>query len=612
MPTLVTSDPKEDQFGFGVGFDDANAEQVVTSESIIKDSGVVTWPDPFPDLVGTISFDPPSQSTQQKYIDAGFAHGTNGKVVSRIDQYDFEFHPDAAKYPNIARCWYILTVIKLPEDADPRCVEQRLNKSQKLRLYFKVDRVRKMFDVLCYAYEDVESCTDMYEKERYVLRAAERSKANHDTFLGEWSFKADSQDSEQYKWNATNSVLMSVNFGNTKVVDTGDITQNMTFYLPKPTVPKVDVGPGWTKAPRDNTQKMLDEVQQYFGMEDAAFRSPVDNEPHQVVYAASIEKIEDVETLEERFGADVSFQMWWQVTKLDVIDYISAADRQNWEPEWSPLEFEIQNEAGGSDGGALIQKSGSQLVVLENKVMATKTIYAKGIFYEPFELHLYPFDTQPLGVRIQSKKSCLESLTVFVPKEKTGTIPRVRDTEWSGTVFNTDTFFIPESSGSKYGHYVLEVEAVVDRHYAVHVSRVIIVMACISLATVTAFCPDPEVHCVDRIALAVTLLLTATAYSLVISSRIPTLGYLTLLDRYILGTFAFIILIIIEIAAMGWTTAEPSKQLFSYMLYVDVGLWFVANTTFFLVVWWKIVHGERTKKNQVQRARSQSSLLLTL
>lgn len=88
---------------------------------------------------------------------------------------------------------------------------------------------------------------------------------------------------------------------------------------------------------------------------------------------------------------------------------------------------------------------------------ATKTIFTKGVYYEPFELHLYPFDTQPLGVRIQAKKSCVESLAIFVPQETTGTIPRVRDTEWSGTVFNTDSKFVAESAGSDYGHHVLEV-----------------------------------------------------------------------------------------------------------------------------------------------------------
>lgn len=335
---------------------------------------MTTWPNPFPDLVGIVIQDPDAKTnTDQKIIDAGFAHGTKGKVVSLIDQYDFEFHSDAVKYPNIARCWYKETVVKLPEDADPRCVERRLNKSHRLRLYFQVDRDRKMFDILCYAFEDLASCTDEFERmQQYEEMADEQAKENHDTFFGGWSFLK--EEGDQYKWNATNSVLMSVNFDK-DVQASGDITKNMTFYLPKPAAPKVDVGSGWTKAPPDNTQELLDEVQQYFTLEDAAFRTPVEKSVHRVMYAASVKEIKEVETLKEQFGADVSFQLWWQVTKLDVIDYISADDRQQWEPDWSPMDFEVQNEASGTDGGASIGSTRSRLVIMDGQVMASNNIH---------------------------------------------------------------------------------------------------------------------------------------------------------------------------------------------------------------------------------------------
>ena len=167
---------------------------------------------------------------------------------------------------------------------------------------------------------------------------------------------------------------MSVNFDK-DVQASGDITKNMTFYLPKPAAPKVDVGSGWTKAPPDNTQELLDEVQQYFTLEDAAFRTPVEKSVHRVMYAASVKEIKEVETLKEQFGADVSFQLWWQVTKLDVIDYISADDRQQWEPDWSPMDFEVQNEASGTDGGASIGSTRSRLVIMDGQVMASNNIH---------------------------------------------------------------------------------------------------------------------------------------------------------------------------------------------------------------------------------------------
>lgn len=393
----ATANQQGEAFGFGDGFTEQAAEGGDSSGGLsraLSDDvpaapttvaqfgaalGVVPWPTPFPDLVGMQCLDVAGMdewmNTDQEIIDAGYAHGTKGKRVTLVDQYDFEFNPDSVKYPNIARCWYKETVLQLPEDADPRCVERRLNKSHRIRLYFKVDRERKMFDVLCYAYEDPESCTDEFVmKETYTDLAKEQEK--HNKFFGEWSFFSDdlTEGSDQYKWNETNSVLTSVNFEDRDVLKSGDITKNMTFYLPKPTAPKVDVGAGWTKAPPDNTQELLDEVKKFFTMEDTAFRTPVEKGAHRVIYAASVKEIKEVETLQERFGADASFQLWWQVTKLDVIDYISADDRQQWEPEWSPMDFEVQNEASGTDGGASIRRTRSRLVILDDQVMVSNNM----------------------------------------------------------------------------------------------------------------------------------------------------------------------------------------------------------------------------------------------
>lgn len=66
---------------------------------------------------------------------------------------------------------------------------------------------------------------------------------------------------------------------------------------------------------------MLDEIESYFIHGNNAFRSPVDNEPHTVRYTAAIKEIKEVETMNERFGAEASIQFWWRITVIDVIDY---------------------------------------------------------------------------------------------------------------------------------------------------------------------------------------------------------------------------------------------------------------------------------------------------
>ena len=113
--------------------------------------------------------------------------------------------------------------------------------------------------------------------------------------------------------------------------------------------------------------------------------------------------------------------------------------------------------------------------------------------------------------------------------------------------------------------------------------RVVAVMALFSLASIVAFCGDPEVNALERLGITFTLMLTATAYSLVIASGLPTLGYLTFLDKYILATFSFIALVGAEIAVIDWVaarhSASPDQPLYNaedaleFASYADLALW---------------------------------------
>jgi len=58
------------------------------------------------------------------------------------------------------------------------------------------------------------------------------------------------------------------------------------------------------------------------------------------------------------------------------------------------------------------------------------------------------------------------------------------------------------------------------------------------------------------------MLLTAVAYSLVVADSLPTLGYLTWLDKYIFGTYLFLSLVVIEFASMealAWESVNDAN-----------------------------------------------------
>lgn len=171
------------------------------------------------------------------------------------------------------------------------------------------------------------------------------------------------------------------------------------------------------------------------------------------------------------------------------------------------------------------------------------------------------------------------------------------------------------------GAIELTIEAVVQRYYNVHIIRVVVVMALFSLTSIFSLSMDPEVHCLDRFALLVTLLLTASTYQITIAAELPALGYLTFIDKYVLITFFFIFLIIIEVAVAELVPATNDKScdynfsaercdptemrmtVYGYFMIADVSLWVLMHA---IIMYWTtmvIIPYEQNKTDVVNRGR---------
>ena len=64
-------------------------------------------------------------------------------------------------------------------------------------------------------------------------------------------------------------------------------------------------------------------------------------------------------------------------------------------------------------------------------------------------------------------------------------------------------------------------------------------------STLFAFSMDPVADLPDRYGFGVTLLLTAVAFQFVVSTELPKLPYLTLLDEYIVLSFCFLFMVML-------------------------------------------------------------------
>ena len=115
----------------------------------------------------------------------------------------------------------------------------------------------------------------------------------------------------------------------------------------------------------------------------------------------------------------------------------------------------------------------------------------------------------------------------------------------------------PGASRSKSSYAMIVLRLKVKRRWKVFFANIVFLMACISLLALTAFSLGSD-DLGDRLNLLITLILTAVAFSYVVFDSLPNVPYLTYMDKYILGSYAFLVALMI-ISAMirqEWYTEE--------------------------------------------------------
>ena len=427
---------------------------------------------------------------------------------------------------------------------------------------------------------------------------------------GGWWWHIRKKEDYQMELNADNSVLRAVDFNAKAVKAGGDITGLMSFHFPRGGVHGMltgsDVIPGFAPKVSDKHDIRHRELLQFFHYQNV-FRNP--EEIPVVKFSLKIDTLNDARPEDEMFGATITLIEKWKISRLDVADYLASADRNAWAPlSFDPPSLEISNAAysSGSHGGhgarsntgMQVQKERTYLVIEPDRsVVAVRPTMMTGYYFQHFELKNYPFDSQVLEVQLKSMR-LPKATCIYEKLEEDGRSPIVRHTEWLFRSSSSYATFEPEKKLQDFemhhasqfsqvprssdvsnpiqslgltsqdnnpaalvrmqkvrgtGQFVLTVQCRVSRYYTIHLFRVGLVMSLFSLAAVTSMMPHDQSTSMERITLLVTLMLTATTYSLVVAESLPTLPYLTLIDKYVLGTFMYFGIVGFELAVIDWS-----------------------------------------------------------
>eukprot|EP00729_Bicosta_minor_P021990 gene21990-34181_t len=214
---------------------------------------VLPWPDKLPEFVG--------MKFIEKEKDPKW--GT-GMEVRRQLMREYEFHPDREKYPDLFRAKFVGELLQIPGDAT---IEAQLSEGThytQLR-YFRVDKSMKCMRLV--GAMDVPSETT--DPNVLTWGWAPLSEKH-----GTWQWHMIDVMDLQFELNANNTVMRSCNFKDKKVMETGDISANMSFFLAREDEHGgSSVAPGFHPHRVDRTVEWHDEMQRLFDEKNVFRRS---------------------------------------------------------------------------------------------------------------------------------------------------------------------------------------------------------------------------------------------------------------------------------------------------------------------------------------------------
>ena len=210
---------------------------------------------------------------------------------------------------------------------------------------------------------------------------------------------------------------------------------------------------------------------------------------------------------------------------------------------WYASKFEMANASSYEMTDINIVEKGNDLFVW---------LKIHGEYCEPMELENYPFDIQaltfsvrlgcrvdgPFPARFVSSTNTFPSGTSVQPD---GVEPIIHEYEIGDEVVVEAT-----EMGSESRRFPrLNISVMVKRRPGYTLWSVALPVGVIAMMANIQFLV-PLTDITTRLTVSLTLTLTAAAYKLAIESMTPNIGYLTLLDKYVLGCALFIALTVFE------------------------------------------------------------------
>jgi len=309
-------------------------------------------------------------------------------------------------------------------------------------------------------------------------------------------------------------------------------------------------------------------------------------------------KIGEIDTLKEQYHADAFIQTKWKDPSLKVSDIETfAADKH-----WNPRIF-IQNSVGDLKENTWHK--------VEIDAVGVPTVFEmrriKGVFLENLELDDFPVDVQDLSITVATERTIdevdfIDDLTAlssintqtFIDMQEWSLHEHVETTrkvttQGLGITIEGDD---QDVSSSRYKHPTFTVTCRAARRPGYFYWNVFFLMFFITLMAFATYSVHPSLP-QNRLQLSFTLLLTAVTFKWVVNRCLPTISYLTSLDKYVLGSMVMLCCVCAWHALVSALPAESRKYWDNVALVAAVLLYISFHGVF--VLWMYLFASKRRR-----------------
>lgn len=324
---------------------------------------------------------------------------------------------------------------------------------------------------------------------------------------------------------------------------------------------------------------------------EAYFRK--DEEPVWVFPQVSVNCVEDINSAKQSFVARYTFFLNITLTEREFDEY--HKDPRKWVPSNLPT-FMPYNASRVDRIEPIVNPDGTVFsITIHRGYWCFGSFFEhSAVFSSPFDLHNFPFDIQTLEIKFEIRdnhRSWTRPRTKFMIKSEpywklnansacfqNVWVPPQGEWRIQPNWIMGETFIPNSDSWGPIYQVVIKIE----RQWKFYAWHVVFLLVLIGISSTFMFILD---NIGDILQYMAGLLVAAVAFLFTISSNLPAVEYLTLLDKYLMSIILFVLLtgalnIIIEVID-GYDFGFARNSLKLWFFFGDASLLFLAHAYFF-------------------------------